>query len=103
MLIAMTEGSFASSPMILSAGGQDEQPCEVNSSITARGSAEAGRTTATKAQTPSAPDHREIKFGVIIVATLEPGHHTPGYDKMPLSRKHLQTRKGGLFIGRLPL
>src|SRR5580704_5645252 len=95
MLKAMMDGSLASSPMILSAGGQDEQPCEVNSSITARGSAEAGRTTATRAQTPSAPDHREINFGVIIIATLEPGYDTPGYDKMPLSRKHLQTCKGG--------
>ena len=46
--------------MILSAGGQDEQPCEVNSSTTARGSAWAGRMTATIAQMPSAPDQREI-------------------------------------------
>ena len=46
--------------MILSAGGHDEHPCEVNSSTTARGSAAtAGRMIAMIAQTPSAPDHRE--------------------------------------------
>src|SRR5438046_6177758 len=60
MLSAMTLGSFASSPMILSAGGQDEHPCEVKSSTTARGSACAGRMIAMMAHTPSAPDHREI-------------------------------------------
>src|SRR5947208_216485 len=70
MLSAMTLGSFASSPMILSAGGQDEQPWEVNSSTTARGSAWAGRMTATIAQTPSAPDHREIELWAIIVVIL---------------------------------
>ncbi len=52
--------------MTLSAGGQEEQPCEVKSSTTARGSASAGRMTATIAQMPSAPDqsapdHRETK------------------------------------------
>ena len=62
MLIAITDGSLASSPMILSAGGHDEQPCEVNSSTTARGSAWAGRMMATIAQTPSAPDQREISY-----------------------------------------
>ena len=35
----MTEGSCAYSAISLSAGGQDEQPWLVNSSITARGSA----------------------------------------------------------------
>jgi hypothetical protein len=58
----MTDGSLASSPMILSAGGHDEQPCDVKSSTTARGSAWAGRMTATIAQTLSAPDQREIKL-----------------------------------------
>src|SRR6266704_1216896 len=71
MLSAMTEGSLARSPMTLSAGGQDEQPCEVKSSTTARGSASAGRMTATIAQMPSAPDqsapdHRETKGEAII-------------------------------------
>ena len=37
----MTEGSLAYSAASLSAGGQDEQPWLVNSSITARGSAPA--------------------------------------------------------------
>jgi len=46
----------------LEPGGQDEHPCEVNNSTTARGSAWAGRMTATIAQTPSAPDHREIQL-----------------------------------------
>src|SRR5436305_11820336 len=72
MLNAMTEGSLASSPMILSAAGHDEQPCEVNNSTTARGSACAGRAIATTAQTPSAPDHRESELWVIITATLKP-------------------------------
>jgi hypothetical protein len=48
--------------MIWSAGGHDEQPCEVNSSTTARGSAWAGRMTAMIAQTPSAPDHRDMQL-----------------------------------------
>jgi hypothetical protein len=48
---------------MLSAGGQDEHPCDVNSSTTARGSlASAGRMIATIAHTPSAPDHREIEL-----------------------------------------
>src|SRR5579859_5405918 len=75
MLIAMMEGSFASSPMILSAGGQDEQPCEVKSSTTARGSAIAGRMTATIAQTPKTPetpDHFEIELQAIIAVMLKP-------------------------------
>ena len=59
MLSAITVGSLASSPMILSAGGHDEHPCDVNSSTTARGSAWAGAMIATMVQTPSAPDHRE--------------------------------------------
>src|SRR5882757_5207278 len=68
----MTFGSLASSPKTLSAAGHDEHPCEVNNSTTARGSAWAGRTTATTAQTPSAPDHREREPWVIITATLKP-------------------------------
>jgi hypothetical protein len=59
--------------MILSAGGHDEQPCDVNSSTTARGSAWAGRMTATTAQTPSAPDQREIELWAIIVVMLGTG------------------------------
>ena len=66
----MTFGSLASSPKTLSAAGQDEQPCEVNNSTTARGSAWAGRAIATTAQTPSAPDNREMELWVIITATL---------------------------------
>src|ERR1700727_697317 len=86
MLSAITDGSFASSPMILSAGGHDEHPCDVNSSTTARGSAWAGRTIATIAQPPRGPDHREIKLWVMIVATLKPGH-----DKMFIERMLSET------------
>src|SRR3979411_2893471 len=71
MLNAMIAGSLASSPMILSAGGHDEHPCEVNNSTTARGSAWAGRMIATIAQTPSAPDHRETRLWAIIAVILE--------------------------------
>jgi len=60
MLSAITEESSASSPMILSAGGHDDQPCEVKSSTTARGSATAGLIITISAQTPIAPDHRDI-------------------------------------------
>src|SRR5438128_12686559 len=78
MLSAITLGSLASSPMILSAGGHDEQPCEVNNSTTARGSAWAGRIIATMANTPSAlapsaPDHREIELLAIIAVILRTG------------------------------
>src|ERR1700688_3638703 len=71
MLRAITDGSLASSPRILSAGGHDEHPCEVNSPITARGSAWAGRMMATIAHKASAPDHREIKLWAIIAVILE--------------------------------
>src|ERR1700742_873955 len=79
MLSVMIEGSsLASSPISLSAGGQDEQPCEVNNSTTARGSvALAGRMTATTAQRPNAPDHRDMELLFIVefywkvVTTLE--------------------------------
>src|ERR1700752_4097705 len=54
MLSAMTLGSLASSPTILSAGGQDEQPCEVNNSTTPRGSARAGTDITS---TPKAAAH----------------------------------------------
>src|SRR5580704_5292773 len=67
MLSAITDGSLASSPMILSAGGHDEHPCDVNSSTTARGSAWAGRPIAATAQIPSAPEKREIRLKAIIV------------------------------------
>jgi hypothetical protein len=43
----------------------------VNNSTTARGSACAGRTIATIAQTPSVPDHREIELLTIIVVIVE--------------------------------
>src|SRR3984885_10894872 len=67
MLSAITDGSLARSPITLSAGGHDEHPWDVNSSTTARGSAWAGRMTATIAQTPSAPDQSEIRLKAIIV------------------------------------
>src|ERR1035437_6037274 len=72
MLSAMTDGSLASSPSSLSAGGHDEHPIYVNSSTTARGSAWAGRMIATIAQTPSAPDHREIQLWAAIAVMLKP-------------------------------
>src|ERR1700745_99327 len=52
--------------MILSAGGHDEQPCEVKSSTTARGSAWAGRMMAMIAKIPKAPDQREKELWAII-------------------------------------
>src|SRR5579872_432520 len=75
MLNAITVGSLASSPISLSAGGQDEQPCEVKSSTTARGSAVAGPTAATMApqtpkETPKAPDHRETELTAIIAVNF---------------------------------
>src|SRR5581483_9140468 len=75
MLNAITVGSLASSPMSLSAGGQDEQPCEVKSSTTARGSAIAGGTTATTAQMlkaldQKAPDRRETGYMATIAVNL---------------------------------
>jgi hypothetical protein len=70
----MIEGSLASSPISLSAGGHDEQPCDVNSSTTARGSASAGRMTATIATMPSAPDHREIQLLPAVGIMLEIGN-----------------------------
>src|SRR6476620_10726265 len=98
MLSAMTLGSLASSPMILSAGGQDEQPCEVNSSTPARGSAAAGRMTAMIAQTPSAPDKiapdqreiglREIRLEAVIVVMS--------------NAVHLMMSKGSLIADRSP-
>src|SRR5580704_16026009 len=76
MLNAMIEGSFASSPISLSAGGHDEQPCDVNSSTTARGSvACAGRMTATIAQRLSAPDHRDMELLLIVLVILESRYH----------------------------
>src|SRR5580704_6023772 len=98
MLSAITEGSFANSPTTLSAGGQDEQPCDVKSSITARGSAAtAGRMTATIAQTPSALDHREIELQAII--TVIPG------PVVATTRRYHQTdhKTIGLRTGGAPL
>src|SRR5271170_1672248 len=105
MLRAITEGSLASSPTTLSAGGQDEQPCDVKSSITARGSAAtAGRTTATIAQTPRALDHREIELQAIITVIPEPGnrycHHSPLPSNGPQSH-WLSIRAGHLQL-RVP-
>src|SRR5689334_10829656 len=79
MLSAMIEGSLERSPMILSAGGQDEQPCEVNNSTTARGSACAGRMMATVAQVLSAsdlsaPDQRETRLEAIIAVMPKVTH-----------------------------
>src|ERR1700691_5279058 len=100
MLSAITLGSLASSPTTLSAGGQDEQPCDVKSSITARGSAAtAGRTTATIAQTPRALDHREIELQTIITVIPGPGircrHHSP----LPSNG----SQSHGLATGRTPV
>src|SRR5690242_21060923 len=83
MLIAMMEGSFASSPMILSAGGQDEQPWEVKSSTTARGSAWAGRMMATIAQSPRAPDQRETRLQAIIPVITLASTRLPGPENCP--------------------
>jgi hypothetical protein len=61
--------------MILSAGGQDEHPCEVNNSTTARGSADAEVTNVTMAQALIAPDHRDMPLlAIIIAATLKTEH-----------------------------
>src|SRR6185437_11429058 len=96
MLIAMMEGSFASSPMILSAGGQDEQPWEVKSSTTARGSAWAGRMTATIAQIPRAPDQREINLQAIVVVITPPS--------VPLrARTAPKCREAAQVLGRLQI
>src|SRR6266403_78172 len=101
MLNAMTEGSLASSPRILSAGGHDEHPCDVNSSTTARGSAWAGRTMATIAQTPSAPDHREIQLYAIITVILETENH-PHRPGTCGARSRRSSPRRRPFIGRLP-
>src|ERR1700722_1659062 len=106
MLSAITEGSFANSPITLSAGGQDEQPCDVNNSITARGSAAtAGRTTATIAQTPRALDHREIELKAIITVIPRSGtrrcHHSPLPSNRPQSHR-LTKKQGQAFLGCLP-
>src|SRR3954451_24365470 len=105
MLSAITLGSLASSPMIWSAGGQDEQPCEVKSSTTARGSAWAGRIIATMAQTPSALDHREIELWAIIAVIVRTG---PGRFLSVFVRgivlainAHPRRKKAAFFIGRL--
>src|SRR3569832_792228 len=85
MLSAMIEGSLARSPMTLSAGGQEEQPWEVKSSPTARGSASAGRMTATIAQMPSAPDQRETRLRetrleaiIPVISNVTQGHSLRG-------------------------
>src|SRR6516225_5627533 len=84
MLNAMTSGSLASSPMILSAGGHDEQPCEVKSSTTARGSAWAGRMMAMIAKSPRAPDQREKELWAIIA------NHAPASPHPSLGTKPYQ-------------
>src|SRR6266700_360066 len=100
----MTDGSLASSPMILSAGGQDEQPCEVKSSTTARGSAaSAGRMTAMIAHTPSAPDHREKRLWAIIAVIPNPESYWPPFLHTAASGPPaFQRRKAAFLIGRLP-
>ena len=131
MLSAMIEGSLERSPMTLSAGGQDEQPCEVKSSTTARGSASAGRMTATIAQIPSAPDQsapdqRETRLEAIIAVmsnvtpshawgksyrlmvtvVLRASHIQPSDARFSAGRNHRKralTHEGGLVIGRLRL
>src|SRR5579863_115267 len=99
MLSAITLGSLASSPTTLSAGGQDEQPCDVKSSITARGSAAtAGRTMATIAQTPRALDHREIELQAIITVIPDRGTVIA-----TTRRYHLKDHKAiGFRTGRTP-
>src|ERR1700731_2623287 len=111
MLSAITDGSLASSPRILSAGGHDEHPCEVNSSITARGSAWAGRTMAIIAQTPNAPDHREIELrvielwaiiAVIPVTEIHPHRRASILWSSLSAHPAFERKEGGPFIGRLP-
>src|SRR6185312_9855340 len=96
MLIAMIDGSFASSPITLSAGGQDEQPCEVKSSTTARGSAWAGRMTAMMAQMPSVLDQREIRLWAIVVVITLP----PYFYGLNLPQK---CKEAALVLGRLQI
>src|SRR5580704_10092027 len=107
MLSAMTEGSLASSPMILSAGGHDEHPCEVNNSTTARGSAAwAGRMMATIAQTPSAPDHRENRLyaiSAVILRTRETPAPLPSPFNYLVNFRDPKNARKRPFIGRLPL
>src|SRR6516225_7049778 len=87
MLSAMIDGSFASSPRILSAGGHDEQPCEVKSSTTARGSAWAGRMMAMIAKSPRAPDQREKELWAIIAVIA---NHAPASPHPSLGTKPYQ-------------
>src|SRR6185437_2984453 len=79
MLMAMTLGSLANSPRSLSAGGQDEQPCEVKSSTTARGSAWAGLMIAMIAKRPSAPDQRAKELQAIIAVIAKHAPASPHY------------------------
>src|ERR1700761_9159742 len=119
MLKVMIEGSsFDSSPISLSAGGQDEQPCEVNNSTTARGSvALAGRMTATTAQRPRAPDHRDMELLLIVQVILQSSYwsvdttrktvesYNPAVNRFTLLRRIAPAsppQEGGPFIGRLP-
>src|ERR1700757_2937339 len=90
MLSPITSGSLASSPMILSAGGHDEQPCEGKSSTTARGSAWGGRITAMIAKSPRAPDQREKELWAIIAVIA---NHAPA-----LSHPFLGTRPRRLTV-----
>src|ERR1700761_2166332 len=93
----MMEGSLASSPMILSAGGQDEQPCDVNNSTTARGSAAwAGRMIATIAQMPSARDQREHVRSATSTAIPPPRHSV--FFRIPPAPTATES---ALVIGRL--
>src|SRR6476660_7632133 len=128
MLSAMIDGSLERSPMTWSAGGQEEQPCDVKSSTTARGSASAGRMTATMAQIPSAPDQsapdqRETRLEAIIAVMLNVTPRTrggrsyrlmvtvvlrasyiqPSGARFSAGRNHrtrVLTHEGGLVIGR---
>src|SRR5690606_37713106 len=96
MLSATIDGSFERSPRISSAAGHEEQPCDVNSSTTARGSAKAARLSATSAQTPSAPDSR-VKTPRDIIKITETAAQR---EACGMKEKHtLRMREAGILIG----
>src|SRR5262249_21623186 len=70
MLIAMSEGSAASSASSLSAGGHDEQPWLVKSSITARGSACAEHGPASE-QSRTIAEARQSRIITILLASRD--------------------------------
>jgi hypothetical protein len=67
--------------MILSAGGQDEQPWLVNSSTTARGSAcESVGNVATRLKTQAIDSERQTRFIAAIPSQNDDGR-SPGLDR----------------------